>query len=152
MDKALKVMDDAIKLFIRSGLPSGVEDEQSAKAKEIEDKAMLNELIKARPVIRTVLQATKAVLGECSFEVSYTVLPPSAIKPIASKGLERLVSHVIALVGACESKYSLVDVYGSSLMSVDSHDSSNTQDDETVRPVREKKYGDKELLNFLLQR
>ncbi|KAF8434433.1 hypothetical protein BGX38DRAFT_1219730 [Terfezia claveryi] len=68
----------------------------------------LAELTASRSTLRAKVAECKSVYRDCAFDISYSCLAPKELKPIAGKGMSKLVMNVMALIGACESKYALM--------------------------------------------
>lgn len=102
------------------------------------DENLLKELTTAKSELRRKVAGCKAALVECSFELAFSVLAPWELKPIASKGIKKLVSNTVSLVGACESEYALLG-------------RPSGEETELLRPRREIEGGDAELLRELLK-
>ncbi|KAL8960319.1 MAG: hypothetical protein Q9193_002963 [Seirophora villosa] len=68
----------------------------------------LQELVGAKTRLRSNLARCKKAQSECNFEIAFAVLPPRELKPISSKMMRRLVANAVAVIGACESKFSLL--------------------------------------------
>ncbi|KAI9797720.1 MAG: hypothetical protein M1825_005712 [Sarcosagium campestre] len=63
--------------------------------------------VKAR--LRKDLSTCQTVQRECSFELSWSYLSPKEMKPISSTAMKKIVANIIALIGACESRFALLD-------------------------------------------
>ncbi|KAI4094447.1 MAG: hypothetical protein LQ344_002196 [Seirophora lacunosa] len=68
----------------------------------------LQELVGAKARLRSNLARCKKAQSECNFEIAFAVLPPRELKPISSKMMRRLVANAVAVIGACESRFSLL--------------------------------------------
>lgn len=67
----------------------------------------LAELTGSKPSLRAKVAECKNVYRDCAFDISYSCLAPKELKPITN-GISRLVMNVMALIGACESKFALM--------------------------------------------
>lgn len=82
-------------------------NEQSTKPNH--SKAVsIGELTACKGKLRKKLMSCDAAQMECNFEIAFSVLPPRSIRPISGKAMRRLISNIVAVIGACESKYALV--------------------------------------------
>ena len=66
-----------------------------------------SDLTKAKAKIRAKLASCKAAQSECNFEIAFGALPPRKLKSISTSSMKKLVANVIAIIGACESKFAL---------------------------------------------
>jgi uncharacterized membrane protein YgaE (UPF0421/DUF939 family) len=78
------------------------------KTDEKPKKVKLKTLTDLKSTLRAKLASCKAAQQECNFELAWAVLPPKDLKPISVTAMKELVANVIALIGACESKYALM--------------------------------------------
>jgi hypothetical protein len=83
-------------------------DKASVKKDDTPKEVKLKTLTDLKPKIRAKLASCKAAQTECNFELTWAVLPPRDLKPISDTAMKSLVANTIALIGACESKYSLM--------------------------------------------
>lgn len=65
-------------------------------------------LTSSKASLRSSLASCKLAQEECNFELAWSVLEPQALKPISCKSMKDLVANVIALIGACESKFACI--------------------------------------------
>ncbi|KAG0640730.1 hypothetical protein HOY80DRAFT_1116319 [Tuber brumale] len=155
LQKTLKVQKDASQLFLtyRNHPTSDINANSAGK------KPSLRDLTEAKGELRKKVTECKGALTECSFELAFSVLAPWELKPIASKGVKKLVANTLSLVGACESKYALL---GDGSVT-DSQAAENKHIEKTgsveeganidqVRPRKEIESGDQQLLRYLLER
>ncbi|PHH76569.1 hypothetical protein CDD80_1430 [Ophiocordyceps camponoti-rufipedis] len=68
----------------------------------------LSALTEQKPKLRACLAHCKAVQDEVNFEISFSPLPPTALKPISIQYMTGLVRNVTTLIGACENKFVVV--------------------------------------------
>lgn len=68
----------------------------------------ISELTASKSIIRKKMSQCKEAQNECNFELAVSVLPPHALKEISTRKMKKLVANVIAVVGACESRYALL--------------------------------------------
>lgn len=86
---------------------------ESSRISEPPKGIHLGELTKAKGKLRTKTKNCRAAQRECNFEIAISVLPPQKLKSISSQAMKRLVTNIVAIIGACESKFALVgDVNG----------------------------------------
>ena len=147
----------------RLGRPSSPDVDKASNNPTIS----LQDLVGAKTGLRSKLSMCKATQNECVFEVAFAVLPPRELKPISNTSMKKLVANVVAVIGACESKFALLgEAPGPdgnvTNKSVDENaGSSITQhrplevdksELELVKPRRGIEFGDAMLLQQLLQR
>ncbi|KAG9249248.1 hypothetical protein BJ878DRAFT_484482 [Calycina marina] len=82
----------------------------------------LQALTSSKAKLRAQLANCSAAQTECNFELTWAVLSPQDLKPISSISMKILVANVVAMIGACESKYALMG---------DSDDSTNAKNKES---------------------
>ncbi|KAL8999402.1 MAG: hypothetical protein Q9169_001716 [Polycauliona sp. 2 TL-2023] len=140
--------------------------------------ASLQNLVGAKASLRSKLSICKAAQTECAFEIAFAVLPPRSLKPISNTSMKKLVANVVAVIGACESKFALLGEDaepGGNVTKPSSLNSETIDEDkgqaskygsiiqkrplqgdktkiELVKPKREIEFGDIRLLQHLLQR
>ncbi|KAL8980919.1 MAG: hypothetical protein Q9205_004141 [Flavoplaca limonia] len=146
-----------------SGRPSSPDVDKASSNPTIS----LQDLVGAKTRLRSKLSMCKATQNECVFEVAFAVLPPRELKPISNTSMKKLVANVVAVIGACESKFALLGEGpgpdGSvTTKSVDENRGSSIREHrpleadktelELVKPRREIEFGDAMLLQRLLQR
>ena len=68
----------------------------------------LNDLLGAKSKIRPSLAGSKKAQRECNFELAWSVLPPRNLRPVSDTSMSKLATNVIAVIGACESKFALL--------------------------------------------
>ncbi|KAL8859630.1 MAG: hypothetical protein Q9178_004029 [Gyalolechia marmorata] len=147
--------------------------------RESEDsRILLQDLVGAKAKLRSKLSTCKTAQTECAFEIAFAVLPPRSLKPISVKCMKKLVANVVAVIGACESRFAILGEGaepdhdannttsphsriidkaegrdGSDVLTTQSrpHDHEKTQLD-LVKPKREIEFGDASLLQLLLER
>jgi hypothetical protein len=101
-DANASFMDRIVLLFHKSP------DKAPVKKDDTPKEVKLKTLTDLKPKIRAKLASCKAAQTECNFELTWAVLPPRDLKPISDTAMKSLVANTIALIGACESKYSLM--------------------------------------------
>ncbi|KAL8668664.1 MAG: hypothetical protein Q9168_006718 [Polycauliona sp. 1 TL-2023] len=134
--------------------------------------ASLQDLVAAKARLRSRLSICKAAQTECAFEVAFAVLPPRRLKPISNTSMKKLVANVVAVIGACESKFALLgedaEPDGNVTKQTIDQDKGQAGEDQTttqkrpiqgdkteidlIKPKREIEFGDVRLLQLLLQR
>ncbi|KAL8815135.1 MAG: hypothetical protein Q9223_005703 [Gallowayella weberi] len=138
----------------------------------------LQDLVRAKAQMRSKLSTCKAAQTECNFEVAFAVLPPRQLKPISNQSMKRLVANVVAVIGACESKFALLGEEDEQVSHVndgtepnvgviysDTHESRNDvsiahnssakverTELDLIKPKRAIESGDARLLQYLLKR
>ncbi|KAM0488312.1 hypothetical protein ACHAP7_001304 [Fusarium lateritium] len=65
----------------------------------------LSNLAKKKDKLRARLSRCKAAQREVNYELSYSVLPPSSMKPLSTRQMSNLVQNTLTIIGACENKY-----------------------------------------------
>ena len=91
----------------------------------------LSALTTAKGKLRTKLSSCRAAQRECNFEIAVSVLPPRNMKPISVASMKKLVANAVALIGACESKYALLE-------SVNDNNQKEGSGSPEASPVRSK--------------
>jgi uncharacterized membrane protein YgaE (UPF0421/DUF939 family) len=89
----------------RSSLDAEDKEEDMAKPAKI---ITLKSLTDRKQKLRAKLASCKAAQQECNFELAFAVLPPRDLKSISDTAMKKLVANTVSLIGACESKYSLM--------------------------------------------
>ena len=104
----------------------------------------IKDLTDRKAKIRKKLGNCKAAQQECNFELAVSVLPPRDLKPLSVTAMKRLVTHTIAVIGACESKFALlgVDEDPKETEKGDSKRSNNVQFEKDSRPDSSKSAGE----------
>ncbi|KAH6895513.1 hypothetical protein B0T10DRAFT_219100 [Thelonectria olida] len=118
--------------------------------------------------LRTRLARCKAAQREINYEISVSPLPPSSMKPLSTAHMSSLVQSTIALIGACENKFIVLEnenrCIGDDLTMTDSSfsETSNlrrvsTVEDylkrvENAKPIREIEGSSANFLETMLQR
>jgi len=69
----------------------------------------LASLTESKSKLRSRLSSCKSAQQECSFELSYSVLPPRNLWATSSTAMTSLVQNTVAVISACESKFALMD-------------------------------------------
>lgn len=91
-------------LYSITGLDNAKRDDQEVN----ELRTRLAVLSERKTKLKAQLALSQKQQAECNFELAYTFLPPRALKPISGVTMTRLVKSAIALIGTCESKYSMI--------------------------------------------
>ena len=113
LQQTITILNDATDLFVESfgNLPPTPETgHHHHPGEHILDKKVIRlaELTASKSTLRAKVAECKSVYRDCAFDISYSCLAPKELKPIAGKGMGKLVMNVMALIGACESKYALM--------------------------------------------
>ena len=113
LQRTITILNDATDLFVESfgNLPSvpGTGHHHHTSEHILDNKVIrLAELTASRSALRAKVAECESVYRDCAFDISYSCLAPKELKPIAGKGMSKLVMNVMALIGACESKYALM--------------------------------------------
>ena len=113
LQRTITILNDATDLFVGSfgSLPPAPGNGHHHHPNEhILDKKVIRlaELTASKSTLRAKVTECKSVYRDCAFDISYSCLAPKELKPIAGKGMSKLVMNVMALVGACESKFALM--------------------------------------------
>lgn len=101
---AKSIFNDILHRFRRSDKPRSSDADTASE----DTVVSLHDLVGAKANLRSKLSTCKTAQTECAFEVAYTVLPPRRLKPISNKSMKKLVANVVAVIGACESKFALL--------------------------------------------
>ena len=119
----------------------------------------LAHIIVAKDGLRSKLSATRNAQNETQFEIAYSHLPPRLVSPISKKCMKRLVTHIIAVIGTCESRFALLgdetfqeqarSGLGTLMQTEDSLEPREVNL-KLLKPKREIEFGDVRLLKFLL--
>lgn len=153
LQTTLQVQKDANALFVAYASRSSAANDTK-----------LRELTAAKSELRKKVAGCKAALTECSFELAFSVLAPWELRPVASKGITKLVANTVSLVGACESGYALLgrpekDIAkekdagkGKDAGKKKAETPVEEVDIDMLRPKREIESGDERLLRYLLRR
>ncbi|KAI4279088.1 MAG: hypothetical protein LQ337_000511 [Flavoplaca oasis] len=156
------VSDGVLHRFWRLGRPSSPDVNKASNNPTVS----LQDLVAAKTGLRSKLSMCKTTQNECAFEVAFAVLPPRELKPISNTSMKKLVANVVAVIGACESKFALLgegpgpdgNVTNSTSLnpgsSIKQHRplEADKTELELVKPRREIELGDAMLLQQLLQR
>lgn len=118
--------------------------------------ATLGELTAQKRDLRLAVDKCKAVYQECSFELAYSYIPPKDLKEIGVKNMRKFVDNVIALIGACESRFTANDssnIDGSATPHSPLFHTSDSSASllQILKPRRELGRGCEDLLNTLLE-
>ncbi|KAF8455255.1 hypothetical protein BDZ91DRAFT_538947 [Kalaharituber pfeilii] len=105
----ISILNDAAELFVESCGEKRIPWAGRHCSLQHQKKVIrLAEVTASKSALRAKVNECKNTYRDCAFDISYSCLAPKELKPIAGKGLGRLVMNVMALVGACESKYALM--------------------------------------------
>ncbi|KXJ85792.1 hypothetical protein Micbo1qcDRAFT_153740 [Microdochium bolleyi] len=164
LHEALTSLTEANKWFLSSVAGLDGSEVQTQIVGDL--RARLATLTECKTKLKTNLAAAQKQQAECNFELAFAFLPPRSLKPISGTMMTRLVKATIALIGACESKYSMIgeqgadgdknaDAESQALTTSDSDSDSDSASThvrriELVRPVREVEGGDITLLEHLI--
>ncbi|MCJ1398214.1 hypothetical protein MMC11_001411 [Xylographa trunciseda] len=134
-------------------------------AEEISLHLSLGDITSAKARLRSKLANCQAAQNESQFELALSVLSPQDMAQISKKIMKTLVTSVIAVIGACESRYALLGdmpleaVETAGITKSRAYTrllSGGVGNDELdlgmIKPTREIEYGDAELLRHLLNR
>ncbi|KAF7558984.1 hypothetical protein G7046_g5169 [Stylonectria norvegica] len=118
--------------------------------------------------LRTRLARCRAAQKEVNFEISFSPLPPSSMKPLSTSLMTNLVQSTITLIGACENKFIVLEndarSIGDDLTTIDTLDSElaemkrmSTAEDylrkmENAKPMREIEASSASLLESIVTR
>ncbi|KAL8734317.1 MAG: hypothetical protein Q9166_001515 [cf. Caloplaca sp. 2 TL-2023] len=164
--------------FLHRLLPSRGQKPPDQESTSEAPTISLQDLVSVKAKLRSKLSTCKAAQTECNFEIAFAVLPPRKLKPISDQSMKRLIANVVAIVGACESKFALLGEENQLAINVsdgtepklavldrDLNKASNTvslegnrpQEGEKteldlIKPRREIEFGDARLLQYLLER
>ncbi|KAL9599407.1 MAG: hypothetical protein Q9219_003844 [cf. Caloplaca sp. 3 TL-2023] len=94
--------------LVKDLLRCKVQEQSRADKSQDSQFVKLEGLVRAKTKLRSKLSICKAAQDECNFEVAFAVLPPRKLKPISTQTMKSLVANVIAVIGACESKFALM--------------------------------------------
>lgn len=113
LQRTITILNDATDLFVESfgnlPLDPGTGHPHHPGERILDKKVVrLAELTASRSTLRAKVTECKSVYRDCAFDISYSCLAPKELKPIAGKGMSKLVMNVMALIGACESKFALM--------------------------------------------
>lgn len=75
-------------------------------------RARLAALTDSKTKLKIELAAAQKQQAECNFELAFAFLAPRSLKPISGTRMTRFVKATTALIGACESKYSMIGEQG----------------------------------------
>lgn len=176
LEASAKALQDAGLYFVgQLKLPDLGDDENSVvddltaksyankdAAKPARSTSRLRDITNKKGSLRSKLSATRNAQNETQFEIAYSYLPPRLLSPIAKKGMKRLVTHVIAVIGTCESLFALLgeDVVSKDrgtvatsvpvLITTETGMESRKVDLKRLKPRREIEFGDIRLMRYLL--
>ncbi|KAL8783830.1 MAG: hypothetical protein Q9213_004376 [Squamulea squamosa] len=94
--------------FLHRFLPSRSHKPLDADSTSEASAISLQDLVGAKAKLRSKQSICTAAQTECAFEIAFAVLPPWRLKPISAKSMKKLIANVVAVIGACESKYALL--------------------------------------------
>ncbi|KAL7276539.1 hypothetical protein RUND412_000462 [Rhizina undulata] len=162
LQETLKVQRDANAFFVHYGTHNGRHHNKPStqnsanKFSGEERRIKLEDLAASKATLRQKVAGCKAVFTACRFELAFSVLAPWELKPIVVKGVKKLVSNTVSLVGACESKYALLggEEEDEKKEKEGAGQPKKTKEEvvEKVRPKKEIEFGDEQLLRYLLKR
>ena len=66
-------------------------------------------LTASKSKLRSSLAKQETAQDETQFELAFSTLPPRDLKNISKGAMKRLVANIIAVIGACESRYALLE-------------------------------------------
>ena len=132
---------------------------RNSEPKSQRARAVLSEITASKRQLRSKLNANKNAQNETQFEIAIAHLPPHHLRPISKKAMKRLVSHTIAVVGCCESRFALLgdelsDTAKGRRTQATMHSKTEIDgvDLESVKRKKEIEFGDVRLLRYLLSR
>ena len=91
-----------------AGLKASSSEHTQAREDSVSKPINLKTLTGSKVKLRSGLATCKATQQELNFEIAWSVLPPQDLKPVSGHAMRKLVANVIALIGACESKYACI--------------------------------------------
>ncbi|KAJ4138276.1 hypothetical protein NW768_002097 [Fusarium equiseti] len=122
----------------------------------------------ARKLLHTQLTSCKTAQRESNYEMSISVLPPRALKPLTTSQMSKLVQNIINIIGVCENKSAVLENDDGSeddtTITADSSDSEpsgikrmDTFEDyqqrlENAKPAREINLSNAALLEAMVER
>ncbi|KAH7031257.1 uncharacterized protein B0I36DRAFT_242604 [Microdochium trichocladiopsis] len=106
LHETLKSLADANEWFFSSLVGLDSKEKQVQVVSDLRTRLAL--LSERKTKLKAQLAASQKQQAECNFELAYTFLPPRSLKPINGALMTRFVKATIALIGACESKYSMI--------------------------------------------
>ena len=120
----------------------------------------LADVVAMKSLIRKALTSCRNAQNESQYEVAYSHVPPHSLSPISKKAMKKLVTHTIAVIGACETSYALLGEAAPQDAGVkDTKQRGSNRiaqsingrvDLDTLKPHREIEFGDIRLLRYLL--
>lgn len=130
--------------------------------------ATIASLTSAKGKLRSRLAQCKNAQKEVNYEISISALPPRSMKPLTTSQMSNLVQNITNIIGACESKFAVVENDNGSeddtLTTTDSTDSEpsgiqrvNTfeayqQKLENAKPTREVELSNASVLEAIIAR
>ncbi|MCJ1380942.1 hypothetical protein MMC17_004051 [Xylographa soralifera] len=164
-NEAIRPRNDAISAAEALPVVANTTKEDVAAAEEPSLHISIGDITSAKSRLRSKLAICQAAQNESQFELAVSVLPPRAMGPISKRLMKTLVTNVIAVIGACESRYALLgdillkvaETAGetesqASARSLSDLDGKNEPDLKLIKPKKEIEYGDAKLLRYLLSR
>ncbi|KZF25170.1 hypothetical protein L228DRAFT_280426 [Xylona heveae TC161] len=103
-----------------------------------EKQINLKDLTAAKPKLRSKLAGCKATQLECNYELAYSHLPPRKLKFISDESMKKLIANTIALIGACESKFAMMDEETGEVSKTPKPDENSKVPEEDEDTVEEK--------------
>ncbi|MCJ1388853.1 hypothetical protein MMC18_001703 [Xylographa bjoerkii] len=164
-DEAILPQDDAVHTGDALPVARNTVKEDAAAIEKTFGYVSLGDITSAKSRLRSKLVTCQAAQNESQFELAISVLPPRDLVPISKELMKTLVTNVVTVISACESRYALlgdvslegVDIAEASVSqksarSLHDLDGKDELDLELIKPKREIEYGDPKLLRYLLER
>lgn len=83
------------------------QSEPGAGTDKEDEPILIEDVTASKAKIRAKLSGCKSTQSECNFELAFSILPPRDLKAISDVKMTKLTMNVIAIIGACESKFAL---------------------------------------------
>lgn len=74
---------------------------------EPKNPIMIKDITASKSKIRAKVSGCIAAQSECNFELAFSILPPRDLKTISDAKMNKLMMNIVAIIGACESKFAL---------------------------------------------